>query len=426
VRKALGISLLLLVALPAVAQFEEKELADRRARLLTLVGSDGALVMKASDGKVRSNDTDYRYRQESNFLYLTGINEPGWYLVLAPRGVGVGGKRASVVALGPGRSTAGRVLPDGIVVSANLIDDVLDSLGATVSTLYVSAPEMQFTVDWLNDRTLFLDRDMRKAFEQKHQGVKVKSPAKLFGKVREVKSASELALMEKAVSLTAAGLRHVLRVCKPGMYEYELQAAIEYEATRGGADFMGWPCIVGSGPNSLILHYDDNRRQMQAGDVVVLDIGAECGGYTCDITRTYPVSGKYSREQKEIYSAVLAAQDAVFRKIKAGVPFRELEDAARDAIAKAGFEKYIRHGVSHNVGLDVHDISSSDTLRAGMVITVEPGIYVPVDDKERPAGYRGVGVRIEDDVLVTEEGGKLITGEAPRGIPEIEKLMRKK
>jgi len=216
-----------------------------------------------------------------------------------------------------------------------------------------------------------------------------------------------------------------MEVCRPSIHEYELQAAVEYEMIRQGASYTAFPSIIGSGENNLIYHYDKNRRKAEPGDLVVMDVGAEYNGYAADITRTIPVTGKFTKAQAEVYRVVLEAQNEGIKMIKPGIKLRDLDKKAKEVISKAGYGKYFKHSVSHQLGVDVHDIWSSDTLKAGMVITVEPGIYIPADDDSISVEYRGWGIRIEDDVLVTENGYEVLSKGIPKEIGEIEKIMKR-
>jgi Xaa-Pro aminopeptidase len=197
--------------------------------------------------------------------------------------------------------------------------------------------------------------------------------------------------------------------------EYEVEAALEYEFRRNGAERPGFPSIVGSGPFSTVLHYDKSERRMQAGEVVVVDVGAEYGGYSGDVSRTYPVSGKFSPRQREIYQIVLDAQKAAIAKVKPGARISDLHQAAMGYIRSKGYDKYFIHGTSHHIGLDVHDVGeTSRPLEPNMVITVEPGIYIPEEQ---------IGIRIEDDVLVTPTGYRVLST-FPKEISEIEALVK--
>ena len=227
-----------------------------------------------------------------------------------------------------------------------------------------------------------------------------------------------------------------MKSCEPEMYEYELQAVIEYCFAKNGAEYQGFPSIVGSGPNSCILHYEANRRQMKAGDVVVMDIGAEIEGYSADVTRTIPVNGTFSGPQKEIYEIVLLAQAEATKEFKPGaspmVPSQKAYDVIAEGLMKLGIIKdkqeartYYMHGLSHHIGLDVHDPGPyGKPYVPGMILTNEPGIYIPAGspcDKK----YWNIGVRIEDDVLITADGNRVLSAGASKAVKEIETLMKK-
>jgi Xaa-Pro aminopeptidase len=413
----------------SAADWSSEEFVQRRARMLKQLDTTSVVVMRAGDPKSRSNDVSFKYRQESNFLYLTGINAPGACLLLSPRGVGVNGGKAHVVLFKDASSgtSAGhdQGIPDGAVLPTERFEGIFQTSLSGTSTLYLSTPDLGFVNDWVNGKRMFLDRESRKSFEREHPGIKVKSVGPVIASLRQIKSREEVERIRHAVAITGDGLRRAMSVCHPGAREYELQAAVEYEMTRQGAAYQGFPSIVGSGENSLVLHYDENTSVMNAGDVVVMDVGAEYEGYSADVTRTLPVSGRFTREQRDIYDAVLVAQAKTIASIKAGRTFAQVEKAARDAFVARGLDRFIRHGVSHHVGLDVHDVGSIDTLRVGMVVTVEPGLYIPKTDTTIAAGYRGWGVRIEDDVLVTESGNEVLSDMIPRKAAEIESIMKK-
>jgi Xaa-Pro aminopeptidase len=272
---------------------------------------------------------------------------------------------------------------------------------------------------------VFFDRDVRKTFEQSFPGTKIRNAGALLGPMRGIKSSEEVAMIRTAIRITGDGLARVMRACRPGMREYELQAEIEYEMTRQGSAGPAYPSIVGSGKNALDFHYELNQRETRAGEVVVMDVGAEYAGYSADITRTIPVSGHFSREQAEVYDLVLKAQANIIAAIRPGMLWRELDAKEHEVYDPAGFGRYTGHGVSHHLGVDTHDAGKMDTLRAGMVITVEPGLYIPENDTTRAPGYRGIGVRIEDDVLVTENGCEVLSRGIPKQRKEIEAIMVK-
>jgi len=406
----------------------QDEYTNRRERLLASLDSDAVVAMKTADYKMRSNDVEYKYRQESNFLYLTGLKSTNNYIILSPQGITVDGKTVNTVLFTSNKNDSSKiqVKTNEAVLNVNRFGEIFKTLLKDTKTLYVSAPDLPFVNDWLSDKKLFIEKNAKKELEQQYPGLKVKNALPLFGKFREIKSETEMQLMQKSVELTWNGLKRAMINCKPGKWEYELQADIEYEMIRGGADFPSWTPIVGSGDNSLILHYDDNRRQMKYGELVVMDVGAEYNGYACDITRTIPVSGKFSKAQAEVYSVVLRAQEEVIKMVKPGITMKDMDAKAKEVITQAGYGKFIRHGVTHPVGIDVHDIWASDTLKAGMVMTVEPGIYIPIDADSIAPDFRGFGIRIEDDVLVTESGCEVMTKDVPKDIEEIEMHMKKR
>jgi Xaa-Pro aminopeptidase len=410
---------------PGISQ---NEYAGRRQQLLSSLDSSAIVVMRSGDFKMRSNDVEYRYRQESNFLYLTGWRSTNRYIIFTPVGFETDGNRNNVFFFTTSQeeSTLTKTGTNEIICNISRFQEIFKSVLTNSKILYISAPDLQFVNDWLNDKKIFLDKNAKKELEQQFPNLKVKNALPLFGKFRERKSEAELRLMQKSIELTWNGLKRALMDCQPNKWEYELQADIEYEMMRGGADFPSWTSIIGSGENSLILHYDDNRRQMKDGDLVVMDVGAEYDGYACDITRTIPVSGKFTKAQAEVYNIVLKAQEEVIKIVKPGITMKDMDAKAKEVITQAGFGKFIRHGVTHPVGIDVHDIWASDTLRAGMVLTVEPGIYIPADADSIAADFRGFGIRIEDDVLVTASGCEVMTKDVPKEIEDIETLMKKK
>jgi Xaa-Pro aminopeptidase len=246
----------------------------------------------------------------------------------------------------------------------------------------------------------------------------------LLAELRVVKDSVELARLRRAIDITAEAQREAMKAIRPGMFEYQLEAVVEYVFHSLGAERVGYPSIVGSGPNSVILHHDKNRRRMEEGDLVVVDVGAEYGYYTADVTRTFPVSGKFTERQRAIYELVLAAQKTVIDSIGPGIRVAQLEQLARRYMKEhsdglcgdATCDRYFRHGLGHWIGMDVHDVGGyGRLLEPGMVLTIEPGIYLADES---------LGVRIEDDVLVTGDGHEVLSAHAPKGVEEIEALMK--
>jgi Xaa-Pro aminopeptidase len=304
-----------------------------------------------------------------------------------------------------------------------------------------------------------MDRSLKTVFERiavhKHRQNPaahpvIEDPKPAIAEERLVKDRDEIAALENAAAIAAAGHRQAILASRAGMMEYELQAEIEREFRRLGSRRNGYDSIVASGKNACVLHYVKNARRMRAGEMVLVDAGAEAGYYTADITRTFPVAGSFSREQAEVYGVVLRAQKSAIRAVAPGRPWNAPHRAAVRAIVdgllklrilkgnrarhikKETYRRWFMHGTSHWLGMDVHDAGGyvdaagkPRRLRPGMVLTIEPGLYFGPRDRRVPKKYRGVGIRIEDDVLVTRGGRRVLTSEAPKEIREIEALSMK-
>ena len=252
--------------------------------------------------------------------------------------------------------------------------------------------------------------------------VKAKDLLPHLAVLRQVKDQDEIARIRKAAEISAAGHLAAMRAARPGAYEYEIEAVAEMTFRKLGAERLGYPSIVGSGINGTTLHYDQNRAKTAAGDLIVMDMAAEFGYYSADVTRTIPVTGTFTDRQRAIYNLVLGAQQAVMDSIRPGTTLGRLHmisaayirDHSNGLCGATGCEKYYIHGCCHHIGMDVHDVNTNGSLMAGMTFTVEPGIYLPEEK---------LGVRIEDDVLVTPTGYELLSGGAPRKAEEVEKIV---
>jgi Xaa-Pro aminopeptidase len=377
--------ILILAAAPLLA-IEKEPLQEYRARRIRLADAikGNVLVLKAAPEQEL-----IEYQQERNFYYLTGLAEPDGILLL----------------------NAATSPPDEILFLPNrkLAEE------RWTGTKLGPGPEAEKLTGF--SKVLPLS-DFDSSLSSAAQGrivLGLQDVADKIAALRQVKSATEVALLEKAIQFTIKAHQAAARTIAPRLMEYEVEAAVEFEFRRNGAERPGFPSIVGSGPFSTILHYDKNSRRMEAGDVVVVDIGAEYSGYSADVTRTYPVSGKFSSRQREIYQIVLDAQKAAIAEVKPGATFAGIHRAAIAHIRSKGYEKNFIHGTSHHIGLEVHDVgSTARPLEANMVITVEPGIYIPEEQ---------LGVRIEDDVLVTAEGHRVLSN-FPKEISEVEAQMQ--
>ncbi len=395
--------------------------AARRRALLARIGRGVVLVPAAHERELeRDYVQDNDFRQNNTFFYFTELEaQDAWLLLVA------GGGAAETLLFLPPRDalqerwTGLRLGPDSAAVRLTGIPRVLptDSLDAVLSAalfrargpLYVPLDQTTREEPRLRD-LLFSGRDVRNL----RPGA---------DSLRLVKDADEIARMRKAVDISVLGHIAAMQAARPGAWEYEIEAALEAAFRRNGADRVGYPSIVGSGPNSTTLHYDVNRRQTRDGDLVVVDAGAEWGQYTADVTRTFPVNGKFTPRQKAIYDLVLATQQAAFDSTRPGATIGQLNRIARDYMrAHSGTlcgaelcDTYFIHGLSHWLGMDVHDVGDYSTpLKPGMIFTIEPGIYL---------SREALGVRIEDDVLVTATGGEWLSAKAPRTTAEIERLM---
>jgi Xaa-Pro aminopeptidase len=286
----------------------------------------------------------------------------------------------------------------------------------------------------LTGTTYGWEEEMREALATVAPKLRVRGASEILDAMRMIKSPEELRLMRRAIEISMEGHRATIRSAKPGMHEYELAATMEYQFHRLGSEYPGYPSIVGSGPNSCILHYETNRRRTEPGDMVVMDCGAEYHGYSADITRTIPISGVFTPEQRVIYDLVSSAQDSAITLCVAGKDFRDPHRRAVEIISaglvKLGiikspgeYRKYFMHGTSHFLGMDVHDVGRPGALKPGMVMTVEPGIYIAAgSDCDRK--WWNIGVRIEDDILITDGAPVNLSGALPRSSSAIEALMR--
>jgi Xaa-Pro aminopeptidase len=417
-----------------------ERLAARREALAKRVGN-GVVVLRS--GMERSIEGSYPqdsdYREDNDFFYLTGVEVPNAALVLTARGGVIG----DVVLYLPPRDTVthyrseqwvGPQLTPGPEATARTgIKDVrsAERLGPELPPL-VFAPESPARHGVLlvkagpGQADTPLLKDSLLARVQAGAGIRVENLADQTAVLRLVKDADEIARLRRAIAITGDAQAEAIRRMDPGMYEYEIEALIEYVFRRSGAERLGFPTIIGSGPNSTLLHYDKNRRRIEDGDLVVMDIGAEFGYYTADLTRTVPASGRFTPRQRAIYELVLGAQEAAIKAVRPGVTVQRLDQIAREYMrANSGqlcgtvtCDRHFVHGLSHWLGMDVHDVGRIDTpLAPGMVLTIEPGIYL---SDER------LGVRIEDDVLVTPTGAEVLSAAVPKRPDAIETLMQEK
>lgn len=452
---------------PATSQdFNKEEFAKRRQLFMEKMDG-GVAVFTSAKVANRSNDVDYEYRQNSDFHYLTGFDEPESAFLLMP-----GASQEFILFVRPRNPAA---------------ESWTGKRYGVHGAIHVFGADTAFTIDKFEEMLpRYLRRKDKVYYDMSDETVKQKlmdvykqtwmTPPKLINPLsivheqRLIKSLMEIELLRKAINITCDAHIEAMKAAQPGMYEYELEAIIEYIYRRNGAEYPGFPSIIGSGPNSTVLHYEANNRQTKDGEVIVMDIGAEYHYYTADVTRTIPVNGRFSKEQKDIYQLVLDAQQAGIDMAAPGVGLgeigRKIAEVIKNGLFQLGlitdinsfwqFRMWYMHGPSHWLGIDVHDVGDAGymspggrMLEPGMVFTIEPGIYISenaMDNLSLMAGrmriseqettsfiekvkpvfekYINIGVRIEDDILITETGHEVLSAKVPRSIDEVEKLMQ--
>lgn len=406
---------------------------QRREAVRTLLGPRSALVLFTADVFNRNGDVDHEFRPHSNFWYLTGHPEPGAILLLvsdrfqSPDGIVFEGEimftrpRDPRIEVWTGRRLGVSGVKNRLGLSFSAVADsfqaVLNQLLPHIDTLYVNLGK--------NHRNTIPSVAPGKLEGFELEGIEVLDSGSLIHPLRHVKSEREILLLKKAIQITGEGLTEAMKGVRPGMNEYNIEAAIEYVFRDLGSERLGFPSIVASGPNATILHYTQNNRRMENGNLLLMDVGAEYQMYTADITRTIPVSGRFTPEQRELYGYVLKAQQVTFDSVRVGLTLKDLNRVAKNYLLATGYGEYFIHGVSHWLGLDVHDVAGRDNkIVEGSVFTIEPGIYIAQDDTSAAEQYRGTGIRIEDDVLMTADGPVWLSGDIPREIEDIERLMR--
>lgn len=430
------------------------EFARRRRELMQRMAAGAIAVLPSATVRQRNSDVDFPFRQDSNFRYLCGLDEPESVLVLVP-----GREQGEMVLFcrerdpefelwhgeltGPERARQLYGIDEALPIAD--IDKVLPGLMDGRERLHyqmgVSREFDNRIMGWVNAVTA----------QKKRGGSPPGELVQLGNRLHELrlcKSAEELQVMRHAAAVSGAAHVAAMRMAAAGVMEFELEAQMQHVFARGGARHAAYPSIVASGANACILHYTRNDKPLQAGDLVLIDAGCEYEGYAADITRTFPVNGTFSAEQAQIYDVVLAAQQAAIEQIVPGNHCNQLHEAAvrtlvdgllelgllegdaGEIIETEAYRRFYMHRTGHWLGLDVHDVGAyrSDdawrVLEPGMVTTVEPGLYIAADDEGVDERWRGIGVRIEDDVAVTTGGHEVLTDHAPTSRADIEALMR--
>lgn len=431
---------------------EAKEYARRRRQLMRMAGHDAIVIVAAAPERVRSNDAHYPYRQDSDFHYLTGFGEADAVLALVP------GREPGEAILfcrerdaererwdGPRAGTDGAVTRYGFddAFPIDDIDDILPGLIEGRSRVYYHfGRDSEFDlklIGWVNR----VRAQVRLGAKPPHEFVAL---SHLLHDLRLYKSRGELRLMRKSAKIAADAHLRAMRTTRPGQNEHEVEAELLHAFRKHGA-VASYEPIVGGGANACVLHYRANNAPLRDGDLLLIDAGAEYECYASDITRTFPVNGRFSPEQRALYDIVLAAQLAAIDEVRAGRSFDAYHEAAVRTITKGllklgllggsleknlrehAYRKFYMHKTGHWLGLDVHDVGDYRidgefrVLEPGMVVTVEPGLYIAPDAKGVPAKFRGIGIRIEDDVVVTQDEPEVISAGAPKEVDAIEALM---
>jgi Xaa-Pro aminopeptidase len=472
-------ALALLVPLSALAGPLQDDLKARRAKVMERLGPDALAVFWSAPERVYSLDVDYEYRQDSNLLYLTGIDQQETILILMPgnqtrkevlfiREADARREHWNGHSLTPAEATA-----QSGIQTVMTVDQFDPFVAAMFSKRALGSPPAEydafFSALTANRARLAVllepqvsvsapagpARQFASSLRDKFFGFSVVDATPIVYGLRQVKSPFEQEIMRKSLAISNEAHKAGMKEAAPGKHEYEVEAAIEAVYLKNGAMSWGYPSIVGSGPNATILHYEKSSRQMETGDLLLVDAAANFQGYTGDITRTYPINGQFSREQRDIYEIVLAAQEAGMKAAKAGNKVADIQaacdDMLRSGLVRLGlvtdpkgqqFKMWSTHGVTHMIGMDVHDVGTTSTLATGMTFVIEPGIYIreaalenlpktPENlafiEKVRPMveKYRNIGVRIEDSFLLTESGLDRLSSGVPRTIDEIESFLKK-
>jgi Xaa-Pro aminopeptidase len=431
---------------------KQSEFKRRRTELMRMMGKNTIAILPSASLLTRNRDAEFPFRQDSDFLYLTGFNEPDAVMVLMP-----GRKHGEYILFCREKDEkqetwhGRRAGQEGAVETyaaddsfpIDDIDDILPGLLEGTDSIFNIMglyPEFdQRLIGWVNHIKA-----------QSRSGVHVPSEFVSLDYVlhdlRLYKSREELKMMRQAASISARAHQQAMRICKPGLYEFQIAAEFDYEYRKNNA-VHAYSTIVGGGANGCILHYTENNDLLNDGDLLLIDAGCEVEGYASDITRTFPVNGKYSAAQRDIYEIVLAAQKAAIRKVKPGNHWNDPHHAAVRVITRGlielkllkgnlsrltkdqAYRKFYMHRTGHWLGLDVHDVGDYKVgdqwrlLEPGMVLTIEPGIYIPAKSRGVRRKWWNIGIRIEDDVLVTRDGCEVLSAAVPKTVQDIEALM---
>jgi Xaa-Pro aminopeptidase len=429
---------------------ESAALTARRARIMEAMGG-GVMLLAAAPERPRTGDILHPFRQDSDFDYVTGFPEPQAVCLLAP----AARERFVLFVLPPDPERAIWVGPRAGVEGATAdygadAAHPLEELEKVLPRFLGEAPHVYHDLQRDDPLAARLLGAIRRAQAERPRAgsgpTAIHDPGEILHEMRLRKEPGELARMREAIAIACEAHRQAMRAARPGMAEFEIEALVDFTFRSRGATGPAYPSIVASGPNATVLHYTTNARTLGTDELLLLDAGAEVRGYCADVTRTFPTGRAYTPAQRDLYDAVLAAQLAGIAAARPGATLEAVHTAALrtlveallvlgllagsvdELIEKEGYKRFYMHRTSHWLGHDVHDVGrykengSARPLEPGMVFTVEPGIYVPADAGDVPAAFRGVGIRIEDDVLVTPTGHEVLSAAAPKQVAEVEAL----
>jgi len=433
---------------------KQNEFKKRRKLLMQQIGEGNIAIVASASSHTRNRDVEFPFRQDSDFYYLTGFNEADSLAVFIP------GREQGEYILFCQEFDEKKALWEG--AHAGLegatehyeADDSfpIDDMDEILPGMLENKGKVFYPMGRDPDLDHQLLEWITKIRKQSRNGVnapgELVSLEHLLHEMRLFKSAEELELMRKAAEVSCKAHVRAMQQCQPGVYEYQIEAEVVHQFMQQGLRYVAYPSIVAGGKNACVLHYVENKDKLNAGDLLLIDAGAECDHYAADITRTFPVSGKFSPAQKQLYQLVLDAQYAAIEQVQPGQPWNKAHDVSvkvlTTGLVKLGllegnidkliedetYKQFYMHRIGHWLGMDVHDVGDYKIndewrlLEPGMVLTIEPGLYIPKNCETVDKKWRGIGIRIEDDVVVTQEGHEVLTHAAPKEIDEIESLMQ--
>jgi Xaa-Pro aminopeptidase len=435
---------------------KQTEFKRRRKQIMQQIGKGNIGIIPSAPNRIRNRDVDYPYRQDSDFYYLTGFNESGALAVFIP------GREQGEYILFCREFDQKKALWEGAHAGLegatthygaddsfpfddlnDILPGMLENKGKVFYPMGRDSDLDHKLLDWISN----IRAQSRNYISAPGELVSLEH---LLHEMRMFKSAAEIKLIKRAAQVSAQAHVRAMQICKPGMYEYQIEGEILHEFMREGLRAVAYPSIIAGGQNSCVLHYVHNNTKLRKGDLLLIDAGAECDHYASDITRTFPISGKFSPAQKQLYQLVLDAQLAAIEQIYPGNPWNKAHEASvqvlTTGLVKLGllkgdvetlikdekYKEFYMHRIGHWLGMDVHDVGDYKIneqwrlLEPGMVLTIEPGLYIQANCETVEPKWRGIGIRIEDDVLVTKQGHEVLTNGVPKTIAEIEAIMQAK